>query len=151
MKNLEYKKTVQVAAAPADVYKAYTDPSAIRLWYGSISQLALRRSGHFTHADTTGDVYESGEYLEVKENELLKFRVEHHGFYVGSEVTVAFNGNGAQGTEFSVTHKNLGESDLQHASASWDWAISNLKSYVESGTTQMFKAWFADNKKNYKL
>lgn len=148
----QYSKTVCVDAPAEVVFKAFTNPADIRSWYNSVAQLALRPGGHFTHADLSGDVYESGEFLDVKMGEFLHYRMEHHGFYKGSEVMVKVRPcQGPQNSDIEFTHSNLSESDLKHATATWDWALSNLKSYVETGTTQTFKAWYKNNKSKYDL
>ncbi len=148
----QYSKSICIEAPAEVVFKALTNPSDIRNWYHSQAQLALRTGGHFTYADLEGDVYESGEYLEVKMGELLRYRIEHHGFYKGSEVTVKVRPcQGPQNSDIDFVHSNLSEEDLKHASACWDWALSNLKSYVESGSTQTFKAWYNNNKQKYDI
>lgn len=151
MKNLEYKKSFSINAPAEVVFKIFTNPADIRHWYDAVAQLALRSGGHFTYADSTGDVYESGEFIEVKPNELLRYKMEHHGFYKGTEVSISFKEAASQKTELTFVHANLSESDLDYAGASWDWALRNLKNYVEEGSTQTFKAWFSANKQNYKI
>ena len=147
-----YSKTVCIEAPAEVVYKAFTNPPDIRNWYYTTAQLALRNGGHFTHADMSGDVFETGEFLEVKPGELLRYRIDHHGFYKGSEVTVKVRPcQGPQNSDIEFTHSNLTEGDFKHVNAVWDWALSNLKSYVETGTTQTFKGWYKNNKQKYDL
>lgn len=147
----QYQKLLTIHAAPDVVFKTFTNPKDILHWYGAIAQLALRTSGHFTYADAEGDVYESGEFLHVKANESLKYKMEHHGFYKGSEVTITLRTSNHQTTEFELVHTHLGKSDLQHVSANWDWALNNFKNFLENGTTQTFKAWFKLNQQNYEM
>jgi uncharacterized protein YndB with AHSA1/START domain len=151
---VEYRKLINIKATPEMVFKALTAPKDILHWYGAVAQLALRTGGHFTYADFDGDVYESGKFLQITTNELIKYEMEHHGFYKGSEVIITLNDlkdGDIPSTIFELTHTNLGISDLQHVSASWDWALVNLKNYLEHGTTQTFKVWFESNKQNYEI
>lgn len=145
-------QSVTIRATLEKAFETYTSPVALRAWYGSVSQLALRPQGHFTHADPSGDVYESGEFLEVRKGELLKFRMEHHGFCRGSEVTVSFKPVGGA-IEVSLTHSGLSEGDAAHMRAQWDWALTNFRSFVEEGRVQNFKGWYAlpGNKEKYPL
>src|SRR5438105_4465162 len=108
-KTQKVERTTKIQSKPEAVYKALTTPSDIRYWYSGIAQLAVRPHGHFTIADSTGDVYESGEYLEVKPNELLHYRMEHHGFYRGSEVKVSLKPEDG-GTIIDLSHFNLAQS-----------------------------------------
>lgn len=146
-----YTKKTNINVAPEVVYKAFTEPTHIRNWYEGNAQIALRTHGHFTIADDTGDVYESGEYLEIKPNSLLRYKMEHHGFYLDSEVRISFSDKSAQTTEVFLEHTNLKEEDCPHISAKWDFALQNLKSYLEEGRTQKMKYWLEANRHNYKL
>lgn len=146
-KNVTSKIAIQ---APTDrVYQAFTSTTDIRKWYGSEARLALRKGGHFTYTDASGDVYESGEYLEVVPNQKLRFSLEHHGYYLGSEVEVSFTASKPTETEISLIHGPLSQDDIKHAQASWDWALSNLKSFIELGTAETYKEWWEGNRGRY--
>lgn len=151
MSDLRYYKEITIGVSAESLYRALTCPKHLRAWREVVAQYALRPQGHFTIASLDGDVFESGEFLEVKENKYLRYRMEHHGFYIGSEVAVSLSEKESNRTELSFEHVNLSKSDLPHASVSWDWALENLKSYLESGKTQTFDFWFKERKQNYNL
>jgi uncharacterized protein YndB with AHSA1/START domain/catechol 2,3-dioxygenase-like lactoylglutathione lyase family enzyme len=138
-----------IHATAKRVYRAFTDSADIRKWYDATALLAVRVGGHFAYADATGDVYESGEYLEVMLNRKLRFRFEHHSFYRGSEVEIRFTELDGSRTEVSIEHGPLSLEDARHAQPSWDWALTNLKSFLEEGRLEAFNVWWLRNKGRY--
>ncbi len=146
MKTVE--KSITIKASPEKVFEAYTQPGHLRSWHYAQAQLALRPGGHFTFADMKGDVYECGEYRAVRTNEFLHYTFEHHGYCRDSEVEVQFS-RSDDSTVVNIKHSRLNDGDWEHMNMSLDWALGNLKSYLESGRSQTFQGWFSENKKNY--
>ncbi len=145
MNKTEYHQTIVINVNPEVVYKTLTNPLDLRSWYSSNSQIALREGGHFTHSDFEGYVFESGQFLQIRPNELLYYSLEHNGFYANSKVQLTLSSRDSESTQLQFTHEQLSEMDYSYAQAQWDWALQNLKNYIETGTVQAFKPWLKAN------
>jgi uncharacterized protein YndB with AHSA1/START domain len=133
----------KIISAPVErVYKAWTDPNQIKMWFGcdnvkesEITQ-DLRVGGKYSYvtkaADGTTTTLE-GEYKEVVPNKKLVYTWTNNSVEFPAKdtiVTIEFVASGNE-TEVRIKHSNfaLAKSAEGH-NAGWGRALENLASFV---------------------
>lgn len=127
-------------ASPSSVYRAWSDPSELRNWWGpddddrNILVDADVRVGGIYHIVTkaaNGDRYNfTGEYREVVPDKKLSFTWNTGVDEENSIVTAEVEDNG-EGTTLTVTHEGLAnEHERNDCSQGWQGALQKLDRFV---------------------
>jgi uncharacterized protein YndB with AHSA1/START domain len=136
----------RVLAAPAErVYRAFTDPDARARWLppdgftGKVHESDVRVGGRyrmsFTNFTTGNSHGFSGEYLELKPGERLRYtdRFDDPALPGNVEVTVVLKAV-PSGTELNIEQKGLPEViPVDACYLGWQQSLNNLARLVEPG------------------
>lgn len=140
--NYMAKAEIDVAATPADVWRALTDPDMIaKYFFGSRVQTDWKTGSPIVwRGEYEGKRYEDkGEILEVQPNRLL--RVPHFSPLAGLPDepehyhTLTYELDERNGiTHVLLTQDNNGtEAEAERATANWTTMLEALKNTVEAG------------------
>lgn len=126
-----------IGATPAEVYRAFTAPHALRDWFCDNAQVDARQGGQIYLAWNSG-YHTAGKFTKIERNKLLTFTWRGSEELVGSDVSVEIEGNGDDSSNVKVTHTLL---DASQSSQDWqaevehDWtlALEALEEMLKSG------------------
>lgn len=120
--------TKTIAATVADVYSAFSKPTALTKWFGTGVKAKVEGGGSFQ--DNDGN---SGEYLRVRANQDLRFTWTGSESDAATQVDVAFADKGKGKTGITLTHNRIQtRAEADGLRASWGAAFERLKSLLES-------------------
>ncbi len=126
-----------VAAAPAEVYRAFTNESALQYWLCDSADVDARMGGRIYLWWDKG-YYSSGVYTDLDRNKTVAFTWRGAGDPEATEVRVSLAPHGDNGTRVTLTHSGLGPGE-EWAEAvfqdrrGWESAFENLESVLETG------------------
>ena len=125
-----------VGATPTEVFRAFTNPAALRDWLCNAAQVEPRKGGRIYLWWNDG-YHTSGVFTDLTRGESLSFTWQGPG-EAASEVNVSLATQG-EGTEVTVTHDGI-RSDEAAARLSklWETGLENLQSLVETGNDLRF-------------
>ncbi len=135
-------------AAPATVFRAWTDPDIVMKWFGPRPNslhsaiIDLRQGGAWRFLEFKDDeksVWFEGEYLEVEPNRRLVFTwsklTAHSGgtdAAPGSRVEVTFSAEGT-GTRVRLVHSAIHSDEMRRGFAGgWERGFDNLSAWLPS-------------------
>ncbi len=126
---------IQVAAPIEQLYRAFTNATALREWLCDVATVVPHPQGRM-YLWWNGDFYSSGHYLNLTENKQVSFRWFSSIDSAPTEVTVHFETKG-KNTQVRLEHEvpndpnwaKTGEIFKQN----WDDSLENLKSVYETG------------------
>ncbi len=133
-------------ASPEVVYRAWTDPSVIKRWFGPtvefstpIAEVDLKVGGKYRIGmkSPDGELYVAiGTYREIIPNEKLVFtwRWESESSEISDTlVTIEFKKSG-QNTEMVFTHENFATEELaKDHQEGWEGALLKLSTLITKG------------------
>ena len=134
---------------PEDVYRAWTDPSVIKRWFGPtpefstpIAEVDLKVGGKYRIGmkSPDGKLYvATGIYREIIPNEKLVFtwRWESEPSDISETlVTVEFK-KSAEHTKLVFTHENFATEELaRDRQEGWEGALSKLSTLITKGASK---------------
>jgi uncharacterized protein YndB with AHSA1/START domain len=131
---LTFERTVN--ATPAQVYRAFTNSTALREWFCDAALADARPQGRVYFGWNSG-YYASGAYTELKENELVAFTWCGRGEPASTQVQVALHAADV-GTRVAISHNGIGSGEAwaeatQEFRRGWEAGLENLTSVIESG------------------
>jgi len=134
MSIIKLEKYIQ--AAPAEVFLYFTNSTALRDWLCEIATTDPRVGGRI-YLWWNGDYYTSGEFLKLKQNELVSFSWFGRGEPHATQVDVALKKKKA-GTLIKLSHRKLGKNSKWEEIAKgykkeWTKGLENLTSVLENG------------------
>ena len=131
------------AAAPEDVWRAWTDPEAIKRWFGpgagepvSLAELDVRAGGRFriVFGGTDGKAHEAqGVYQEVVPNRKLVFTWTWPRSTPEREslITIVFRAAGG-GTDLEFRHEKLFDETVRdNHKRGWSSALDKLEHFLQ--------------------
>ncbi len=124
-----------VKTTPQEVYLAFTRAILLREWLCDFATVAPRPGGRM-YLWWNGDFYSAGEYVEVKESELVKFKWHARFEPAPSEVTVhlsAKDGGTLVRLEHTVPDGDEWKERAAGFQSEWDSTLPNLASVLETG------------------
>jgi len=134
-KTITLSKLIQTS--PQKAYKAFTDEADLSDWFTTNAKCDLKVGGRYSNAD-----HDEGEYLELSPAERVRFTWDNKEHCPGTEVKVEFNSSGENETRVTLTHSGFkdekGPDDLK---TGWTWALTSLKSYLETGKRITYEEW----------
>jgi uncharacterized protein YndB with AHSA1/START domain len=132
---LHLHRTINTTAQQA--FRALTDPEILSQWFTKDAQVDLQKGGAYSNAD--GD---RGVFLEAVPPQRVTFTWDNPRHCPGSIVTVTIREASRGRVLVRLIHRDLkSEEEVNHMREGWQWALSNLKFFLEEGRTMTFEAW----------
>jgi uncharacterized protein YndB with AHSA1/START domain len=132
-------KEVPISPPPSMVFKALTSPDQLNEWFTNRAKVDLRVGGRYSNND--GD---RGRFLEIVPNKRLRFSWDNPSWAPGSIVEILLK-RIKNRTVLTLIHSGFErEKERKHyasVQSGWDWALANLKSYVEGRKTIGYEDW----------
>lgn len=126
-----------ISRSNEDCYKAFTDEKQLSAWFTTNAKCDLRVGGYYSNDDK-----DEGIYLELVPFERIKFTWDNKEHCPGTEVEVELKPSGNGNTEIILTHMRLeSEKHIEEMKTGWRWALSSLKSYLETGKPVSYNDW----------
>jgi uncharacterized protein YndB with AHSA1/START domain len=118
------------------VWQAWADASEVSKWFTTSAKQDFREGGAYDNGD--GD---KGVYKKIVPLERLQFTWENEKHCPGSLVIVEFMAKGAK-TTVAITHEKLPDkAGSEEMKKGWTWALTSLKSYLETGRAVKYEDW----------
>ncbi len=112
----DIKQTYDIAASPADVWRALTDPRIIEEWSGARANFSLEVGAKYSLWDGTI----VGEVVAIELNQRLAQTWKPQDWTIqNSVVTFTLTPRG-KGTRVDLVHVNVQESDFDGTTEGWD-------------------------------
>jgi len=126
----------QIGAPPSQVYRAFTNSTALREWLCDAAMAHPAKGGRI-HLWWTSGYYATGEYRKLAADEHVSFTWRGRGDPGETRVVVALRPEG-EGTVVSLTHKRVGDGKKWAEAAAairrgWERGLENLQSVLETG------------------
>src|SRR5512135_2066797 len=130
------KQEALIKAPPEEVYRAFTNSTALKDWMCEVATVDPRPGGHI-FMGWPGDYYTAGEYIDMEPGKSVSFtwlgRGEPHTTRVDIKLRKARGG-----TRIKLTHRGMGKSKKWDEISSvytkeWQNSFENLASVLESG------------------
>lgn len=133
-KTFTFTRTIN--AAPALVYRAFTNASALREWYADNAHVDARVEGALFLSWYAG-YYVVGNFTVLKPAETVAFSWHGRGEPYATHVEIRLEKYN-DGTEVTIRHSGIGESESWAQIADefrreWESALENLQSVLETG------------------
>ncbi|MDE3087812.1 MAG: SRPBCC domain-containing protein, partial [Chloroflexota bacterium] len=131
---LKFKRTVN--AAPAEVYRVFTNSTALREWLCNSAQASPHKGGRLYLGWNSG-YYAAGEFTAVVPNKKIAFTWRGRGEPDVTRVRVSL-AEREGGTIVSLTHSGIGTGKAYAKTVTgithgWQVALENLQSVLETG------------------
>lgn len=138
-RSLTFEQSVNAPAA--DVYRAFTNSSALREWLADVATTNPKPNGRFYVAWNDG-YYAGGHFTTLEKDRAVGFTWNGRGLPATTEVAVSLR-NQDGGTLVTVEHCGLGEGeawDVAEAAftRAWKRSLENLASVLETGEDLRF-------------
>lgn len=132
-------KTVGVSQERA--FEAWASADAWNQWFTSGAQMDFRVGGTYRNNDHDQGVFKRINYPGEKSTR-IEFSWENPKHCPGTKVVVEFLAKGPDKTTVAVTHEKLsGPEACAEMKEGWNWALTSLKSWLESGEKVQFEDW----------
>ena len=124
-----------INTTPEKIYLAFTRSLLLRQWLCDFATVQPRPGGRM-YLWWNGDFYSAGEYLELEQNQRIKFKWHSRIDPAATEVTVTLTPEG-DGTRVSLEHTvpdgEEWKGRLAEFKQEWDSTLPNLASVLETG------------------
>ncbi|HEY3250349.1 MAG TPA: SRPBCC family protein [Ignavibacteria bacterium] len=137
---MSYSFTVQktIKAPVKKSYNSFSKAKELSTWFTTNHKHRFREGGKYKNGD--GD---EGKYLEIKPNKLIRFTWENKMHCPGTDVTIRFRHSGKNKSYVKLTHLKLEtQTHVKDMKMGWSWALTCLKSYLETGKRIGFDEWY---------
>ena len=126
----------RIAAPPSEVYRAFTNSTALREWLCDAAMVVPRKDGRLQLGWNSG-FHATGEFTKVVPNERLSFTWHGKGEPGPTRVRVDFRPEG-EATLVALVHKGIGTGKKWAKAAEeirdgWEESLENLRSVLETG------------------
>ena len=131
---LKFKRTVN--AAPAEAYRAFTHPTALRDWFCNAAEVDSRVGGHF-YAWWDSGYSASGAFTALKPGMKIAFTWHGRGEPEATRVQASLAAKG-DSTLVTVAHAGVGFGQkwavaIEQFTGGWETTLENLQSVLETG------------------
>lgn len=132
--SLTYEQSV--GAAPAEVYRAFTNSTALREWLCDTATASPRVNGHLFVGWNNG-YYATGHFTELVESRLVAFVWQGRGEPYSTQVHVEIE-PAAEGALFTLVHDGIGDGPawgdrVREIDRAWRRSLENLTSVLTTG------------------
>lgn len=133
-----------IGASRDRVYEALTQPKHLNRWFTQKAKCDLRVGGRYSNAD-----HDAGEFTRLTPGRALGFTWENPAACPGTTVAIRLYPAGRGRCRMVLGHSGLPkkEQGIDGLYGGWSWALSSLKSYLETGKGVGHDAWMAQQKK----
>jgi uncharacterized protein YndB with AHSA1/START domain len=132
---LHLHRTIKATAEQA--FRAFADPEQLSQWFTKEAHSDLQKGGAYSNAD--GD---RGTYLDINAPTRLTFTWDNPEHCPGSIVTLTFRDAAKGRVLVRLLHRELkSAADVDHMREGWQWALTNLKYFLEESRTITFEEW----------
>ena len=139
---LHLHRTIKASAEEA--FRAVTDAGLLSRWFTTNAQVDLQKGGAYSNGD--GDC---GVYLDVTPPTRVTFTWENPRHCPGSIVTLTFRNVARERVLVRLLHRDLkSQEEVDHMREGWQWALTNLKLFLEENRTITFEEWKEQKKRN---
>jgi len=132
-------KEISIRVVPSRVFAALTKPAKLNAWFTTGAKVDLRVGGRYSNRDK-----DTGKFLEDVPNKRLRFTWDNRDHAPGTIVEIVLTRKQA-GTTASLLHYGFSKrKDFEHYSSDvsgWNWALSNLKAYLEGRRVVQYEDW----------
>ena len=134
MSAIKIEKIIQ--ASPSEVYRYFTNSTAMRDWMCDVATLHAHPGGHI-YLCWPGEYYASGEFLQLEPEKLASFTWLGRGEPRSTIVEVRLKKRKG-GTQVKLTHRGIGKGKkwapiAETFQKEWESSLSNLGSVLETG------------------
>ena len=126
------------------VYDALTQPKHLNHWFTRNAKCDLRVGGRYSNAD-----HDTGEFTRLAPGRALGFTWDNPAACPGTTVAIRLYPAGRGRCRVVLGHSGLEQKErgIDGMYGGWSWALSSLKSYLETGKGVDHDAWMAQQKK----
>ncbi len=132
-------KEVSIRSLPSRVFAALTKPAKLNGWFTTGAKVDLRVGGRYTNKDK-----DTGRFLEIVPNKRLRFTWDNPSHAPRTIVEIVLT-KSREGTTVSLLHYGFSKrKDFEHYSSNesgWNWAMFNLKAYLEGKQVVQYEDW----------
>ncbi|MCA9927069.1 MAG: SRPBCC domain-containing protein [Anaerolineales bacterium] len=130
-----------ISASPAQLYRAFTNSSALREWLCDVATTSPRVNGRIYLAWNDG-YYTGGEFTQLEADKQIAFTWSGKGDPGKTAVTVSLTPENKK-TRVTVQHSLIGTGDLWQETAAalekaWPYSLENLASVMSTGEDLRF-------------
>ena len=134
LQSLTYHPTIPVS--PAEVYRAFTNSTALREWFCDTATVSARPNGHLFVGWHNG-YYATGHFTELQENRLVAFSWQGRGEPAPTQVRVELAPDD-EGARLMLEHSGIGRGVEWGETAArfdraWRRSLENLSSVLTTG------------------
>lgn len=132
-------KEVAIHVVPSRVFAALTKPAMLNTWFTTGAKVDLRVGGRYSNADK-----DEGRFLEIVPNKRLRFTWDNPDHAPGTIVEIFLTRKHGDSTVSLLHYGFTKKTDFEHYSShisGWDWALYNLKSYLEGKPVLQYEEW----------
>lgn len=138
-KALKFKRTID--ASPSDVYRAFTNATAIREWMCNAAQVDARKGGR-VYLWWNDGAYTSGEFTTLTPDKTVSFTWSGRGEPDATRVRVSLKAKNGS-TVVNVTHTGMSggkkwADTVRRLESGWEAGLENLQSVLETGQDLRF-------------
>jgi uncharacterized protein YndB with AHSA1/START domain len=121
-------------APPAEVYRAFVTPQALRDWFCNASQVDARLGGRIYLA-WSGGYHTAGKITRLERNKVISYTWRGNEEQTTSQVTVEIEGNEGGESLVRVVHSapDVNREWLDEAKRDWTEALESLQAMLEKG------------------
>lgn len=120
-----------VKAAPAQVYRAFTNAEALQEWFADVVEADAHPGGRVYFWWNAG-YYAAGLYSTLEDKKKVAFSWQGLGEAVPTQVQVLIEPDG-DGSHVTVLHADVPEAGAEAFAKEWPPALENLKAVLETG------------------
>jgi uncharacterized protein YndB with AHSA1/START domain len=126
----------RIEAAPAAVFRAFTNSTALREWLCDAAMVVPRKDGRL-HLWWSSGYHATGDFTKVVPGERISFTWQGKGEPAPTRVRVALRPDD-EGTVVELVHKGIGGGKKWAGAAAaiqrgWETGLENLRSVLETG------------------
>jgi uncharacterized protein YndB with AHSA1/START domain len=137
---INVSRTIEVPIATA--WEAWADEQVVSKWFTTKAKQDFREGGAYDNGD--GD---KGIYKRIIPNKRISFTWENENHCPGSVVIVEFTPKSDTKTSVGITHDKLPDkAGCEDMKKGWTWALTSLKSFLETGKAVGYEEWLAGQK-----
>ncbi len=136
-------KEIAVSPTPSRTYIALTKPTQLNAWFTQGAKVNLKVGGSYSNRD--GD---KGRFLDIIPNERLRFTWDNPSYATNSIVEIILKRIRSR-TIVTLIHSGFRRredfEDYVSRKSGWNWALENLKAYLEHKRILDFGEWLKKN------
>ncbi|HZY46777.1 MAG TPA: SRPBCC domain-containing protein [Candidatus Bathyarchaeia archaeon] len=138
-------KEISILSSPARIFKALTAPEDLDRWFTEGARVDLRVGGRYSNQDK-----DRGKFLEIVRGKRLRYTWENPDHAPDSIVEFLLKRSDDHTLVTLVLSGFRKKADFEHYRSrisGWNWALENLKKYLEKKKTVTYEKWLEKHKR----